>query len=297
MKSKWRKLGLLFFNRGVSPELQTHSSTPFAHQLDEHLFRVYFSARDKNNRSSIGTFDFDMRKPMESVRVHASALLNPGPRGSFDSCGVSMGSMIQKNNELWLYYLGWDLKQSVPWQNSIGLAVSTDGNKFKKVSSVPVLDRNPHDPFTMSYPWVLQDEGQMKMWYGTNLSWGPTANDMQHAIRLATSADGLSWEPTDHLIPPIGPIGLSRPCVLKNEGNYTMWVSIREMVGYRIAQFSSKDGRSWLFTEDKVLNRGPEEWDNSSVSYTHVFTYQGRLHMLYNGNDYGKSGIGLAISD
>jgi len=32
-----------------------------------------------------------------------------------------------------------------------------------------------------------------------------------------------------------------------------------------------------------------------SIEYAHVFDHKGSLYMLYNGNSYGKTGIGLAI--
>jgi len=36
-------------------------------------------------------------------------------------------------------------------------------------------------------------------------------------------------------------------------------------------------------------------WDSEMICYPHVFEHNGEKHMLYNGNGYGKSGIGLAV--
>jgi hypothetical protein len=33
------------------------------------------------------------------------------------------------------------------------------------------------------------------------------------------------------------------------------------------------------------------------VTYPIVFEHRGRWQMLYNGNDYGRTGIGLATAD
>ena len=33
------------------------------------------------------------------------------------------------------------------------------------------------------------------------------------------------------------------------------------------------------------------------ISYPCVFDYKGKRYMLYNGNDYGKSGFGIAVLD
>ena len=31
------------------------------------------------------------------------------------------------------------------------------------------------------------------------------------------------------------------------------------------------------------------------IEYPHVFDHNGKRHMLYNGNNYGKTGFGLAV--
>jgi hypothetical protein len=37
-----------------------------------------------------------------------------------------------------------------------------------------------------------------------------------------------------------------------------------------------------------------EGWDNQMQCYAYVFEFGDKLWMLYNGNDYGASGLGLA---
>ena len=36
-------------------------------------------------------------------------------------------------------------------------------------------------------------------------------------------------------------------------------------------------------------------WDSEMIEYPHVFDHKGKRHMLYNGNNYGKTGFGLAV--
>ncbi len=65
---------------------------------------------------------------------------------------------------------------------------------FARFSPGPILDRSPEDPYTLSYPCVLQLGAQdWWMWYGSNLAPGTGKSDMQHAIKMARSADGVSW--------------------------------------------------------------------------------------------------------
>jgi hypothetical protein len=36
-------------------------------------------------------------------------------------------------------------------------------------------------------------------------------------------------------------------------------------------------------------------WDCQMICYPFVFDHEGERYMLYNGNDYGRTGIGLAV--
>ena len=36
-------------------------------------------------------------------------------------------------------------------------------------------------------------------------------------------------------------------------------------------------------------------WDSEMICYPYVFEHKDDLYMLYNGNDYGKTGFGLAV--
>jgi hypothetical protein len=38
-------------------------------------------------------------------------------------------------------------------------------------------------------------------------------------------------------------------------------------------------------------------WDSEMIEYPFVFDHAGSRYMLYNGNGYGKTGIGLAVLD
>ena len=38
-------------------------------------------------------------------------------------------------------------------------------------------------------------------------------------------------------------------------------------------------------------------WDSTMICYAHQFRHDGKLYALYNGNNYGETGIGLAVLD
>lgn len=278
----------------------SHAANPVAEMLASGLIKVYFSTRDAQNRSSIGFTVIDLNRPSETVEISSQPLVEPGAVGLFDDSGVSMGCLATVNDELWLYYLGWNLGVTVPWRNSIGLAISKDGGiSFTKRSKVPLLDRHEMDPFSISYPWVMQEsKTSWKMWYGSNLKWGTEQTDMAHLLKYATSNDGLNWDRQGTIAVQFKSeeeYAMSKPCVIRDESVYRMWYSYRGRA-YRIGYAESADGVCWERMDEKVeISVSESGWDSETVEYPNVFDCDGQRFMLYNGNRYGKTGFGLAI--
>ena len=56
-----------------------------------------------------------------------------------------------------------------------------------------------------------------------------------------------------------------------------------------------RGGRGRRRCGDGGLDPSGEGWDSESVAYPWILDANGRRYMLYNGNDYGRSGVGLAV--
>jgi hypothetical protein len=296
--AKWRKLGRIFCPDGTRDWMRTHAANPVALPLDDDRVRIFFSARDAHNRASVGWIEVDMRSPLDVTAVSAAPVVSPGPLGAFDDSGVSAGCLVQENGTTWLFYTGWNLGVTVPWRNSIGLAASTDGLRFERVSPAPVLDRNRVDPFSISYPFVRHEAGQWRMWYGSNLRWGGEERDMDHVIKYAVGRGPDDWQPTGGIaigIENAGEYAFSRPCVIHDRGLYRMWYSYRG-AEYRIGYAESADGIAWT-RRDALAGIEPSAtgWDSESVEYPCVFDHRGERYLLYNGNRYGLTGVGIAV--
>jgi hypothetical protein len=72
-----------------------------------------------------------------------------------------------------------------------------------------------------------------------------------------------------------------------------MWFAARGE-RYRIELAESDDGVTWSRSNALGLTAGPEPWESEMVEYPCVFDWNGRRYMLYNGNEYGRTGVGLA---
>ena len=62
MSHQWQKLGLLYCPSETNqhPKLLSHAANPLPVHLHEDIYRIYFSGRDANNRSSVGAVDIDI---------------------------------------------------------------------------------------------------------------------------------------------------------------------------------------------------------------------------------------------
>jgi hypothetical protein len=83
--------------------------------------------------------------------------------------------------------------------------------------------------------------------------------------------------------------------VIRDGELFRMWFSHRGE-RYRIGYAESPDGLRWtrLSTPEPPAPSGAG-WDADMTEYPAVFDFQGRRHMLYNGDGYGRTGIGHAV--
>ncbi len=296
---KWRKLGHVYAPDGSKPWMRSHAANPVPEHVTGDRFRVYFSARDAENRSSVSWIELELT---ESPRVLAEAdepLLAPGEDGMFDDSGCSIGCLVSVGDQRFLYYMGWHLTVRVPWQNALGLAVSEGaGRPFRRVSRFPIVPLDDVDPYTISYPWIVREGDLFRMWYGSNIEWGRRQQDMRHLIKYAESRDGVSWERKGIVAIDFGAPGeyaICKPCVLKGNDAYEMWFCSRGD-RYRIRYARSRDGVVWTRHDAEVgIDVSPTGWDSDMIEYPCVFDHGGNRYMLYAGNGYGLEGFGLAV--
>ena len=294
----WKKRGRLFEPAGQATWVGTHASLPTV-LPDADGSRVFVSSRDRDGRSHIGFCDIEWDPSPRVVRVSAQAVLSPGVLGAFDDAGVTPASLVRTPQGIFLYYTGWSLGVTVPFYLQAGLAVSRDGEHFERMTHAPLLDRTTVDPFLTASPWVLHDGAMWRMWYVSGTGWEVVAGAPRHRyhVRYAESSDGLTWSRTgvvclDYATPEEYAFG--RPCVLFENGRFRMWFSVRGD-RYRLGYAESDDGRVWIRDDELAgLDVSAGSWDSEMITYPVVFRRRGRLHMLYNGSGYGRTGFGLA---
>jgi len=298
---KWIKKGLIIKSRGDLDWMVTHAMLPFAERIEADVYRIYFSGRDKFNRSHIGYTELDINEPENILYITERPVLGLGRLGCFDDNGVTPSWVVNYKGKKYLYYIGWNKGSTVRMHLVAGLAISNDGGKtFERFSKAPLLERTNMEPYSiLTAPCVLLEDGLWRMWYVSGLEW-VHRNLPRYNIKYAESNDGIHWKRNGIVCIDFkcrDENALARPCVLKEDNVYKMWYSYKGE-SYRIGYAESQDGLVWERKDDEVgIEPSKSGWDSEMIEYAFVFVHKGRKYMLYNGNDYGKRGIGLAIEN
>jgi hypothetical protein len=299
----WKKQGLVIPAPPPLSWAASHAALPVVRPLEDDALELYFSTRDERGRSHIAAATVSSGAPLDAVHYRESPVLAPGPLGAFDDAGVTSACIVESEGRLYQYYSGWSLGVSVPFYFYVGCAISDDGGAtFERVSSAPLLERDEFDPFLTASPWVLRENGTWRMWYVSGTGWELHDGRPRHRyhIKYAESSDGIDWRRTGQVCIDYGvasEYAIARPCVVHEDGRYRMWFSARGE-SYRLGYAESEDGLDWARDDDRAgVEPSPRGWDSEMVAYPCVFDRAGRRHLLYNGNGYGATGIGYAVSE
>ncbi|MEA2784737.1 MAG: hypothetical protein QOF71_841 [Candidatus Eremiobacteraeota bacterium] len=280
----------------------SHAAMPTPLHLGESRFRVYCSGRDAEGRSQIGWFVLDLDRLALVDAVTPQPVLRLGELGAFDDGGVLSSCLVGSGAALSMYYVGLSTGKTVPFRSFTGLAASSDGGaSFTRRSRGPILPPDDVDPYFTPLAFVLPEDGRFTMWYTSGIRWAPEAAGPKHYyhIKRADSDDGITWNKAgDVAIDLVGDeYAIARPWVVRDESGYRMWYCFRGDA-YRIGYAESPDGKRWTRKDGELgLSTSAEEWENEMVCYPSVFDHGGKRYMLYNGNGYGKGGVGLAVLD
>lgn len=296
---KWKKLGQIYHCKPIDEYLLSYASNPLAIHLKNDVFRVFFSGRDKYNKSSVGFVDIDIIKQV-TIDTCNQVVVKYGSQDSFYSHGISIGNMYQVEDKNYIQFMAWQIRDGGHWRGDIGrLQLSDEYNSLKLDPKDIYIGCDDEDKISLSYSWVMRDEGIYKMWYGSTIDWTSKNGEMIHVIKYATSQDGKNWQKHGLAIP--YELGIaqafSRPSVIKDEEGYHMWFSYRsgDTKKYRIGYAHSIDGITWDRKNNSGIGVSESGWDSEMICYPFVFDHKGKRYMLYNGNDYGKTGFGLAV--
>jgi len=306
MSQHWKKLGKIFCAEQQSHWMYTHAMIPVAEYLQDDIYRIFFSPRDKDNRGHGAFLDIDLKNPQEILNLSEKPILFPGALGSFDDSGSLLNTLVNVNGEKLLYYTGINLGVTVKIRNSIGVAKwSGKRQLFEPCFPGPIIDRTRDEPYFVATPEVKYENGIFRAWFAACVRWEKQENgEAKHFYHLkyAESKNGYDWDRKKTVAIDFRDeyeYALASPRIIKDEHCYRMWFCARatqDVSTYRICYAESVDGVSWERKDKEVgIDVSKDGWDSEMICYPYVFDHHGERYMLYNGNGYGRSGFGLAV--
>lgn len=313
---KWRKLGKIFnpTEHKLSDNCVEFAQSPQALVFDDFV-RIYFSTRERDQTgkflSHISFVEFD-KKFGKVLNISTNTVIPLGKPGCFDEHGIFPLNILQDKERVLGYISGWSRRVSVSVETAIGLAISRDGGlTFDRIGDGPILSASPDEPFLVGDPFVRKYGGMYHMWYIYGTCWIKQSimdtPDRVYKIGHAASPDGIEWKRTGRQL--IEDKLNSNECqalptVIDFDDKYHMFFCYRQALGfrknrdhaYRIGYAVSDDLVNWVRNDANVgINVSPGEWDSDMLCYPHVFRCEGNIYMLYNGNEFGRFGFGLAL--
>jgi hypothetical protein len=317
---KWRKLGKIFdpTQYKLANGCEQFAQAPQVIVFSDFV-RIYFSTRalDSCSKKYLSHVAYvDMKKNLRDIiAVSTHTVIELGKLGAFDEHGIFPMNVVKVGDFIYGYTSGVNRRVSVPVDGAIGLAISRDdGFTFRRVGDGPVLSPSLHEPCIVVDPFVKICGGIFHMWYVFGLGWKECSAESSlgrvYKIGHATSRDGINWvkeEARQILEDRLGGDECQAlPSVMEISGGYHMFFCYRQASdfrknkerSYRIGHAFSNDLSNWVRDDNYLsIQVTAGDWDSDMLCYPHVFECDGRIYMLYNGNEFGRFGFGLAVLD
>jgi hypothetical protein len=300
----WTDYGVIFPVKSISDWIQSHAYVPTAIQLQDRI-RVFVAFWDAANYGRLGYIDTDLQDPRRILGYSHEPLLADSLNGSFDCDGVTPLSIVKTDEQLYLYYAGWQklIDQEARYTLFTGLAVSSDAQSFTRYSPTPILGPTSTNKFVRTGIFALKEEDRWRAWFADFVENTIIDDKVTPSYRLSLieSDDGFSWPEQGKTVFDIDEeiFGYGRSAIWRQNGQYLGLFPVRYRDGgYRAIKFSeSADGYQWSPLSMSGLAFGPEHTCDrqQEVSFPAVIHQESRIILFYNGDDFGRAGLRCAV--
>lgn len=306
---RWEKLGKIYFRNPSANEnswWRSHTLAPTAIQLNEFVIRIYVGGLDVNGISRIGWIDVDVKNPLHIIGISDDPILDIGSAGSFDENGVFPAHAYLVDDEIRLYYTGFQLGFQVPHFNFGGLAIGQKGeNSLARYSQAPIIDRADEGLAVRAGQSILKNNGRYEVAYSAGSTWVETGGKLRpcYDVYMQNSRDGIRLGPVGNCIikhNPLNEHGLGRPQIIKLGGEKYIFYT-RRMLGMKYffgyAHFDPFENKWERIDDVNGLNHSANGFDSEMVYFPSILDIPSvnRTYIFYSGNNFGEAGLGVGL--
>lgn len=312
---RWEKLGKIFDPRDHKLNHDNHSYAQAPQTLVFNDFvRVFFSIRTVDSTSKFLSHIcyVDFTKDFKNIlKIADREVIGLGRLGCYDEHGIFPLNILAHGDRILGFIGGWSRRRSVMIDGSIGLSISADnGATFTRIGDGPIMAPTLVEPFLVADPCVRFYNDKFHMWYIFGRNWitspASLSPERVYKIAYAHSTDGINWTREGRFIIPDT---LSQdecqalPTVLQFGGKTHMFFCYRHATNfrsdptraYKLGYAFSEDLATWHRADTSADFVGNvDTWDSDMMCYPHLFSVDDNVFLLYNGNEFGKHGFGLA---
>lgn len=286
----------------------THAQVPTPYILADRI-RIFYAGR-VSGISNIFSVDISPPPNFEVLSLSGSAVLMPSKNaGTFDDEGVMPSCIIQKEGIEYLFYSGWNSRNTIPYHNSTGIAKYNPSlNQIERIYDGPVMERTYQHPYLAVTPCVWRSADIYECLYISGLGWKKEIGKSYepiYVVKKAYSDNLLDWQrPTEQHIPSEFALEcFSNPTVNYDSNNQELDILFcsRNAFDFRV---NSNNSYKIKYAKEKngKVERLQIEWGGSSASknelemqcYPTFFKWGDKQYIVYNGNSFGKTGFGIA---
>ena len=267
---------------------------------------AFITGRDVDGVSRIGRALINILadKSLQVQKIFTEPIFDVGEDGCFDENGVSYPWIIADDDKEYMFSVGWVQGGKNRFQTYLGLAVRTAKNSvFERISRAPIIDRSNEEPFGIGSCCVVRDGKHWSMLYTSFLPWNKNDkvssahphSQPSYNIKMATSQDLLNWKRTNNAILEFDNDEHihGKPVLFRSQREeWKLYFSARGSA-YRIAQ---AEGRSlYNLKRQENLSFVHADWISQTQEYAFPLRVKNTDYLFFNGNGYGRSGLGYCI--
>ena len=272
----------------------------------EDRIRILYAGR-VNNITHIYSLEVSPPPNFKIINFTKEPIMYPSTSmGTFDDEGVMPSFVLQNGKKHYLFYSGWNSRNTIPYHNATGIAeYDINTNRVKRIYDGPIMDRTLLHPYLAVTPCIWKEKDVYNALYISGLSWKKHKDKYEplYVIKFAKSKNLLEWErDTQQFIKSEYELEcFSNPTVKINNEKIDILFCSRNCFDYRDSKkYGYKIGYAEL--KDSNVSRKEIQWkgdmlqgkDDIMQCYPSFFQWNGVDYIVYNGNGFGATGFGIA---
>ena len=267
---------------------------------------AFITGRDADGISRIGTATINKIQNGSLVleQISNKVVFDIGESGCFDENGVSYPWIVEHNSKEFMFYVGWVKGGKNRFQNFLGLAIRNKEEEFfTRISKSPIMDRSNEEPYGIGSCCVVRESGRWLMLYTSFLPWNQDKykslshphSQPSYNIKYAYSDNLIDWQRSNESILDFQDkehIHGKPVASQESNGEWNLYFSVRGD-SYRIAFACGSDLMFLKRGANLVFQNS--DWISMTQEYAFPLTIDGWQYLFFNGNGYGRSGLGYAV--